>query len=587
MKTEPLSGAGGHADNFGFAVTGVRIGDGEILKLPGPGSVVAIVGANNAGKTTFLRQLVEVLSSRGLTKQMAPRVVTEVAEPWIGSEDDFTAWLLAHAQIDEDVSSRNVTRNGSSPQIPLQNAGALRRQPTPGGIAHWFIGDHQPANRQVACQMGVRADPAGSPPTTPMQALFDDIPKREKVIGLAARLFDTSLHFDTVSANIGFRVGEPGVAAPVVDQIDNRYARAVGKLPLLTTQGDGIKSALGLLIPLITNANPLVIVDEPEAFLHPPQSEILGEEVGKIARDSKSQVILATHDKNFLQGLARSGTPVSIIHLRRSGDTTTALLLGAEDIEDLWKDVTLRYGNALESLFHRAVIITEGDRDSHFYHAAIDVLQDRKVSKPPAHNLLFLSSNGKQNMASIVLRLRRLGVRVVTSPDLDILNNETVLSRLVEAHGGDWESIKQTYKQATNEFRCAAKPPTIAAVRAAIEDALSKSGEDVLHKPLAKALASAVALPTTNWTKLKVAGIRAFSADKKAATELLDFLDRIGIVTVKVGELENFVVNANPPKGPEFLPAAFAAGAHITSEALEHADRLLTAATQDENVPAG
>lgn len=200
---------------------------------------------------------------------------------------------------------------------------------------------------------------------------------------------------------------------------------------------------------------------------------------------------------------------------------------------------------------------------------------------------MFLSSNGKQNMASIVERLRRLGVRVVTSPDLDILNNETVLSRLVEAHGGDWDSIKQTYKQATNEFHGAAKPPTIAAVRAAIEDALSKTGEDVLDKPLAKALASAVALPTTNWTKLKEAGTRAFSADKKAATELLDFLDRIGIVTVKVGELENFVVNANPPKGPEFLPAAFAAGAHITSEALEHADRLLTAAMQVENVPAG
>lgn len=29
--------------------------------------------------------------------------------------------------------------------------------------------------------------------------------------------------------------------------------------------------------------------------------------------------------------------------------------------------MTLRYGNALDSLFHRAVVITEGDRDSHFF----------------------------------------------------------------------------------------------------------------------------------------------------------------------------------------------------------------------------
>ncbi|ESV61588.1 AAA domain protein [Mycobacteroides abscessus MAB_091912_2446] len=471
-----------------------------------------------------------------------------------------------------------MTRNGTHPQIPLQNTASIRNQPTPGAVLHWFVGNHQPGDRQHACSMSGRADPAGLPPQTPMQALFADIPKRKKVIDLAARLFGVQLHFDTVSASIGFRIGKPDLPAPNVNEIDAQYARAVGKLPPLIEQGDGIKSALGLLIPLITNANPLSIVDEPEAFLHPPQAELLGFEIGKIARDNRSQVVLATHDKNLLQGIARSGAPVSIIHLQRAGDTTTAIRLGAEDIEDLWKDVTLRYGNALDSLFHRAVVITEGDRDSHFFRAAIDAVHEGIHPQPPAHNLMFLSSYGKQNMAHIVERLRKLGVRVVTSPDLDILNNETLLRRLVVAHGGDWNSIMQLYKQATNEFLGPAKPPTIDDVRTKIDDALSKSTDGVLDRPLAQALAVAVALPTTNWGKLKEAGTRAFNADKKSATELLDALDAIGIVAVKVGELEKFVTNANPPKGPEFLPVAFAAGAHIAPEAGEHANRLLIAA---------
>lgn len=578
MTTEPAPLDEGVAENFGFAITGVRVGDGDMLDLPGAGSVIAVVGANNAGKSTFLRQLQEILTWRGLTKEMTPRVVTEIMEPWEGSVEDFTAWLIANAQIDEHTGFENVTRNGTSPQIPLQNTASIRNQPTPGGVVHWFVGNHQPGDRQHACSMSGRADPAGAPPQTPMQALFADIAKREKVIDLAARLFGVQLHFDTVSASIGLRIGKPDIPPPNVDEIDAEYARAVGRLPTLIDQGDGIKSALGLLIPLITNANPLSIVDEPEAFLHPPQAEVLGFEIGKIARDNRSQVVLATHDKNLLQGIARSGTPVSIIHLRRSGDTTTAVRLGAEDIEDLWKDVTLRYGNALDSLFHRAVIVTEGDRDSHFYRAAIDAVQDAKDPQPPAHNLMFLSSYGKQNMAPIVERLRKLGVLVVTSPDLDILNNETLLRRLVVAHGGDWDNIKQLYKQATNEFLGPAGPPTIDNVRTRIDDALSKSNGDFLDRSLAQALAAAVALPTTNWSKLKEAGTRAFNADKKSATELLEALDAIGIVAVKVGELEKFVTNANPPKGPEFLPVAFAAGAHEAQDAREHANRLLLAA---------
>jgi hypothetical protein len=95
----------------------------------------------------------------------------------------------------------------------------------------------------------------------------------------------------------------------------------------------------------------------------------------------------------------------------------------------------LRYGNALDGLFHSAVIVTEADRDSRFYEAAVDAERDRDPESP-AHNLMFIGANGKQNMAKIVLRLRKLGVRVVSCPDLDILDNSTVLRNLIGAHGG-------------------------------------------------------------------------------------------------------------------------------------------------------
>jgi hypothetical protein len=191
---------------------------------------------------------------------------------------------------------------------------------------------------------------------------------------------------------------------------------------------------------------------------------------------------------------------------------------------------------------------------------------------------MFLGSNGKQNMAPIVERLLKLGVRTVSCPDLDILNDPKKLAKLVKAHGGNWEDLKAIYNKATNEFTGPAKPPTVEDVKKKLDEALEKNTDEVLTQPLADALSNAVAIPKNNWGKLKEFGDRAFKADKESATALLDALDELGIVTVRIGVLENFVMDTNAPKGPEFLPIALEANAHASDAARQQANRLLQAA---------
>ena len=84
-------------------------------------------------------------------------------------------------------------------------------------------------------------------------------------------------------------------------------------------------------------------------------------------------------------------------------------------------------------------------------------------------------------------------------------------------------------------------------------------------------------IPATQWSDLK-SGIVAFRSDKAAATRLINKLDDLGIVLVRVGELENFVTTATAPKGPEFLSVAFEENAHTQHAAVDHAQRLLKAA---------
>ena len=48
---------GGNPGQFGFSIAGIRVQQGSLMTLPSPG-VTAVVGGNNVGKSTLLRQLV-------------------------------------------------------------------------------------------------------------------------------------------------------------------------------------------------------------------------------------------------------------------------------------------------------------------------------------------------------------------------------------------------------------------------------------------------------------------------------------------------------------------------------------------------
>lgn len=66
------SGYTGVADNFKFAIRAIKIGAGPLFNLTGPGSVAAVVGANNVGKSTLLGQVLHTLTTHSLTQSPSP-----------------------------------------------------------------------------------------------------------------------------------------------------------------------------------------------------------------------------------------------------------------------------------------------------------------------------------------------------------------------------------------------------------------------------------------------------------------------------------------------------------------------------------
>jgi hypothetical protein len=49
------------ADEFGCAITSITVESGQELPLSAGGSVIAVVGANNVGKSTLLREIKELV----------------------------------------------------------------------------------------------------------------------------------------------------------------------------------------------------------------------------------------------------------------------------------------------------------------------------------------------------------------------------------------------------------------------------------------------------------------------------------------------------------------------------------------------
>jgi hypothetical protein len=83
------------------------------------------------------------------------------------------------------------------------------------------------------------------------------------------------------------------------------------------------------------------------------------------------------------------------------------------------------------------------------------------------------------------------------------------------------------------------------------------------------------------WKALKRYGLAAFTTGQShaAAVRLLDRLDSVGICLVREGELERFAKSVAVRKGPAWLPAAIAAGAHDSEPAKQHLRRIVKSQT--------
>ena len=195
------------------------------------------------------------------------------------------------------------------------------------------------------------------------------------------------------------------------------YSDESKALPI-ALQSDGTRAYSGLALELLAGPESLLLIDEPEAFLHPTLSRMLGATVGR--ESSSKQVIVATHSADFLLGCLESGTEVNIVRLTREGDVSQAHLLDRNSMRRMIYDPLLRSENIIGGLFHNVVVVVEGDSDQAFYRE-INYRIGACVNDSPIRGEIFVNSHGISSEKRIVALMRDAGIPTPCIVDFDFL----------------------------------------------------------------------------------------------------------------------------------------------------------------------
>ena len=494
------------------------------LDVP-PTPVTVFVGPNNSGKSKVLREIQSycstgrsstgdvILDSLEFEGYSAERIDGAIAATAVQPRENETV-AVDHIMVGGKAGRQAV------PVQPLRQALAdPDRQTTQ--FCQWFLKYNTLLLDGQSRITLVNEQPAGNlqqDPHTSLQVLFRDNKRRAEVRRIVNEAF--GVHFVIDPTNLGklnirlsprppsVGMEEKGIHQEAVDF----HAAAQP----ISQASDGVKAFAGIVTEVLAGDPRVILIDEPEAFLHPSLSNKLGVELSRAALSSDKRVFVSTHSASFVMGCIFSGAPVNIIRLTYRSEVATARLLPSDELLELMRHPLLRSTGVLNGLFHEFVVVSESDADRAFYQEVNQRLL-REQSDRGIPNCLFINAQNKQTVPTIIRPLRKLGIPAAGIVDIDV--------------------IKEGGRVWTNQLDGGYIPQlahdSLAHLRGSVKRAADASGKKIKRD----------------------GGVAIFKKeDREVAEGLLNQLREYGIFVVPNGELESWLQHLEAiGHGPSWL----------------------------------
>jgi predicted ATPase len=509
--------------------------NGQKLELPHKG-ITVIVGPNNSGKSRFLRELHEAAKG-GMSPDRA--IVIDVEMHKKGTEEDIIAWLDSRRLRLRGEDGGAFVTDSAHDEDGRISVGSFRyweQQPALGSTLPLFASFHNTGERLHMPLSTHKPSLTYGTPRGTLQKMVQDLELEARISQLTEQAFGFPICINRHEQQLDLLTGKPTIedsGYPVSEELLTQFR----SFEPVAAQGDGVRAFMGLLVNAITPAGTMIFIDEPEAFLHPPQARLLGRYLVEHS-PGDTQIVVATHSIDVLMGiLDNRDTPVKIVRISRKGAGNEFQEINSDEVRGVWADPFLRYSGILSGLFHEGIVICEGDSDCTYYQAYID----RHLREGSKRDLLFMHVNGKARMGRALKEARRFGVPSAAIVDIDFLDDARLVRECMSFDGRTSPDIQKELRNLQSAVTQLRKPPIMRELLDAVSSISNLGEKDALTEEARRIIAQSIR-HISGWEQIKTGGISAIPQGEPSASmqRILKSLSDCGIFVVPVGTLERW-----------------------------------------------
>jgi energy-coupling factor transporter ATP-binding protein EcfA2 len=411
-----------------------------------PKGLVLVIGPNSAGKTQLLRDIHGRML--GNTRRLVVCDDIEVCRP--ASLEPLLNVLLAENHIRRRVDNSNKifidTRipefGGSVPNWSLTEHQVQRLFADPVSVGtterdgasdkfleyfgRSFIASLFLDRRLTVTNTVSNFDYETAFPANELQSLYVDSNAKQMLAAEAQSVFGKAIWLDNTRANsLCLRVGH----GPDIPSAEDRLEPAkMREYRLIEDEGDGFKSYVAICLALLLGRQPVILIDEPEMCLHPPQAYALGRFIGKYGASTDRLTFVATHSSHVLRGIIEESEQLEVIRLSRIGPQFNGRRVSKEMLKASIEKPSTKAESVLDGLFAEAVTVVESEGDRLIYGTAWD-----KIASEFRHDMHFVSVGGIGGIADPCALYRNLKIPVCIAADLDVIRELGTFESILKA----------------------------------------------------------------------------------------------------------------------------------------------------------
>ncbi|WLD93784.1 ATP-dependent endonuclease [Alkalihalobacillus sp. AL-G] len=391
--------------------------------------VTVFVGPNNSGKSKLLREIFNFCREGRISTN---DVILEDVE-FTQTDEEFgkkaLSQLLQKPTPQQTIPPGNVIIGNFSDKVQVNEQDFLnifndsnRRKQDFCRTFLRFNSLFLDGQNRMQLIKDQQAGDLQTPPQNSLSLLFRDDERRKEVRRI---LYDAFKRYFVIDpTNLGTLKMKFSDIEPESDMLERGIHKEAVEFHSrgddIKNLSDGVKAFTGIITQIVAGDPLALMIDEPEAFLHPSLSFKLGKEISLSAANSNKNIFVATHSANFIMGCIQSGVPVNIVRLTYLHGVPTARLLPSDSILKLMRNPLLRSTGVIEGIFYESLIVTESDSDRAFYQEINERLL-KYTDGLGIPNCLFINAQNKQTVHQIIKPLRELGIPAATIVDIDVL----------------------------------------------------------------------------------------------------------------------------------------------------------------------